>query len=205
MKTYNIEFLEKEHFYLIDGILVESVTQIIKKIFPDKYKGIDKATLSKASEFGTKGHKIIETIGKSKMSPEMAKNYVYELYQKKEINQQLFICLREYLRLCSKHSIEIVVNEIIVNYGYDFVGTLDIIAFVNGKKSLIDIKFTSELDKEYLSWQLGMYKLASNQNFEDYYCLWLPKGKIGKLEPIEIKRKEIILDKLKEILEEKYE
>lgn len=205
MKNYNIEFLEKEHLYLVDGILVPSVTQIIKKIFPDKYKGIDKKILNKASEFGTKGHQIIETIGKNKMSLETAKNYVIRLYENKKINQQMFICLREYLRLCNKYSIEIIANELIVNYDYKFIGTLDIIAFVNGRKSLIDIKFTSELDKEYLAWQLGMYKLATYQEFEDYYCLWLPKGKIGKLEQIEIKSKEIILEKLKQITEENYE
>lgn len=48
-----IEFLEGPHLYLKEGILVKSVTQILQLIFPDKYKGIDKKTLSKKAEFGT--------------------------------------------------------------------------------------------------------------------------------------------------------
>ena len=37
-----IEFLEEPHLYLKNGILVNSVTQILQLIFPDKYKGINK-------------------------------------------------------------------------------------------------------------------------------------------------------------------
>lgn len=195
-----IEFIEETHTYLVDGIIVPSVTTIIKNIFPDKYKGINTKILQKKAEFGTKGHSIIEMLGKTKTTENEAYDEILRQYNSHEINQDMFISLREYIRLCKKYQIEVLENEVMVNYEYEYAGTLDMIANVNNKKSLIDIKFTAELDEEYLSWQLGMYKLAYGEEFEEYYCLWLPKAKVGKLAPIKIKTKEEILEMLKELL-----
>lgn len=88
-----------------------------------------------------------------------------------------------------------------VHYGYIYAGTLDMIAEVNDELSLIDVKFTSTLDKEYLAWQLGMYSLALNNDmqFDKYYCLWLPKGDLGQLVEIQPKTSEEILKKLSEL------
>ena len=55
-----LEFLEDEHIYLCEGIIVPSVTQILELIFPDKYKNVDKKILNKKAQFGTQGHAIIE-------------------------------------------------------------------------------------------------------------------------------------------------
>lgn len=198
----DIEFIEETHTYLINGIIVPSVTTLIKKIFPDKYKGISEKVLERKAKYGTLGHKVIEDIGVSMMSLEEAMQYIKKLYEIGEINQDMFISLREYARLCKRNELEPIQNEVIVNYGYEFVGTLDMIANVKGKRCLIDIKFTAELDYEYLAWQLGMYKLAYGEDFDNYYCLWLPKGKIGKLAEIKIKEKDEILNKLEEIKDE---
>ena len=198
----DIEFIEETHTYLINGIIVPSVTTLIKKIFPDKYKGISEKVLERKAKYGTLGHKVIEDIGVSMMSLEEAMQYIKKLYEIGEINQDMFISLREYVRLCKRNELKPIQNEVIVNYGYEFVGTLDMIANVKGKRCLIDIKFTAELDYEYLAWQLGMYKLAYGEDFDNYYCLWLPKGKIGKLAEIKIKEKDEILNKLEEIKDE---
>ena len=194
-----IEFFEDTHTYLVDGVITPSVTTIIKKLFPDKYKGISDAVLKRKAEFGIKGHSIIEMIGKNNMNENEALDKISELYQTKEINQDMFISLREYIRLCKKHNIEVLENEVMVAYENKYAGTLDMIANVNGKYSLIDIKFTAELDQEYLSWQLGMYRLANVNDFDEYYCLWLPKGKVGKLAPVEIKTENEILDMLEKV------
>ena len=197
-----IEFEPETHEYLVNGVLVPSVTTIIKKIMPDKYKGISTRILQNKAQFGSLGHSIIEYIGINMMDDVEAREYINELYKDKKINQDLHICLREYIRLCQKHNIEVLENEKVVSYNYDFVGTLDMIADVNGNRSLIDIKFTSELDQEYLSWQIGMYSMASDEEFDKYYCLWLPKGNVGKLVEIEIKTEEEIKNKLEELRNE---
>ena len=187
-----IEFLDEPHLYLVDGILVKSVTQILQLIFPDKYKGIDKGILNKKAEFGTTGHVIIEHLDLK--TAESVQKQLSSIE-----NKDLEVCIREYLRLVQKHKIEPLEHELKVNYKHIYAGTLDLIAIVNGIESLCDIKFTAELDKEYLSWQLGMYGLALGKKFKKYYCVWLPKKQLGQLVEIVPKTKEEILEKLKEL------
>ena len=187
-----LEFLESEHIYLKNGILVPSVTQILQLIFPNKYKNVDKTILNKKASFGTEGHSIIEKLDVSDIN--IAKNQFLGIK-----NKDLEVCIREYLQLVEKHKIEPLEHEKMVSYKYSFCGTLDLIANIEGTRSLCDIKFTAELDKEYLSWQLGMYALALNETFEKYYCIWLPKKELGQLVEIKPKTKEEILKKLEEL------
>ena len=187
-----LEFLESEHIYLKNGILVPSVTQILQLIFPNKYKNVDKTILNKKASFGTEGHSIIEKLDVSDIN--IAKNQALAIK-----NKDLEVCIREYLRLVKKHKIEPLEHEKMVSYKYLFCGTLDLIANIEGTRSLCDIKFTAELDKEYLSWQLGMYALALKEEFEKYYCIWLPKKELGQLVEIKPKTKEEILKKLEEL------
>ena len=106
------------------------------------------------------------------------------MYQKKS--------LEEYKKLKNEYKIEVLSQEQIVSYKYEFAGRLDMIANVNGVKCLLDIKTTSSVDKEYLSWQLSLYEYALGEKFEDLYCIWLPKKGLGKLIKIERKTKKEI-------------
>lgn len=190
-----LEFNEDIHTYSFNGVLLPSVTQIISEIMPNKYVSVNKRVLNEKAKFGTEGHKIIEGLDVSDL--ESAKNHVRTIE-----NKSLEICLREYLRLVRKHNIKPIAHEMKVHYTYIYAGTLDMIAKVNNELSLIDVKFTSALDKEYLEWQLGMYALACNNNylqFDKYYCLWLPKGELGQLVEIKPKTGDVILKKLSEL------
>jgi hypothetical protein len=66
-------------------------------------------------------------------------------------------------------------------------------AIIDGDMSLVDIKTTYKLDREYLSWQLSFYELATGKQFEKLYCIWLPKRKGAELVEIERKSKEDIM------------
>lgn len=187
-----LEFIESDHIYLKNGILVKSVTQILQLIFPDKYKNIDKRILNKKAMFGTTGHSIIEHLNLD--DAEDVDKTILGID-----NKDLEICIREYVRLVKTFKIKPLEQEIRVSYKYLYAGTLDMIADIDDKYSLCDIKFTAELDKEYLSWQLGMYALAKGVEFDKYYCIWLPKGKLGQLVEIIPKTKEEIIKKLKEL------
>jgi len=187
-----IEFLEEPHLYLKDGILVKSVTQILELIFPDKYKDIDKKVLSNKAIFGSKGHSIIENLDVSDLQK------AQQDVQKIE-NKDLQICIKEYLRLVKKYEIVPEEQEQIVSYKYLYCGTLDMIGKVQGLNCLLDIKFTAELDKEYLSWQLGMYQLAKGIQYDKCYCIWLPKRELGQLVEIIPKTGKEILEKLEEL------
>lgn len=189
-----LEFNEDTHTYYINDIVLPSVTQIISEIMPDKYAKVNKRVLNEKAKFGTTGHKIIEILNISDLGN--AKKRIRNIE-----NKSLEICIREYLRLVKKYNINPCIHEMRVHYGYIYAGTLDMIASVNKELSLIDIKFTSTLDKEYLAWQLGMYSLALKEylQFEKYYCLWLPKGNLGELVEIKPKTTDEIIRKLKEL------
>ena len=189
-----LEFNEATHTYTLNGVVLPSVTQIISEIMPNKYANVNKRVLNEKAKFGTEGHKIIEYLNISDL--ENAKKRIRSIE-----NKSLEICIREYLRLVSKYNINPHIHEMKVHYGYIYAGTLDMIASVNKEIYLIDIKFTSALDKEYLAWQLGMYSLALNRKllFDKYYCLWLPKGELGQLVEIQPKTIEEIISKLKEL------
>ena len=55
-----IEFLPEQHIYLIDGVITPSVSEILRFIFPDKYKAIPPHILANAAKFGTNIHSAIE-------------------------------------------------------------------------------------------------------------------------------------------------
>ncbi len=179
MENY-IEFIEKEHIYLIDGIIVPSVTQLLKKLFPCKYENIPEKILEDKSIYGIELHKFIEIIEKKKPKKPLA--YI-KRYYKPNIYQEE--SLKDYLKIKDKYKIEITDSEKKISYKYLYAGTLDLKGYVNGKSAIIDIKTTYELDDVYVSFQDSLYEMA-DEPVKKLYCLWLPKGHRGKL--VEVKR-----------------
>lgn len=179
-----IEFIENGHVYLKDGIIIPSVSEIISYIFPNKYNGIPKNILEKKAKYGEKVHlaiQLLEETGKLiKLNP----------------NQRASIS--QYLQIKDYYNIEVLEQEKIVSYKMEYAGRLDMVAKVDGKLCLIDIKTTYELDEEYLSWQLSYYELAYGIKFDKLYCLWLPKNQLGDLIEIKRKEKKELLEKIKE-------
>lgn len=157
---------------------------------PNKYAGIPISILKNKAEFGTHIHEAIE---------------LYEKGLDFELTEMEQLVFNQYLKMKEKYSIEPIEQEKIVGFEQHFCGRLDMIAFVNGKKSLIDIKTTAKLDIESLSWQLGFYnfghKYIYDEDFEDCYCLWLPKKDVAQLIKIEPKIEEEILDAIKKFEE----
>lgn len=179
-----IEFLEKEHIYLKDGIIVPSVSEILRFIFPDKYKNVPSKVLNKKADYGSKVHKAIEILEKTG-----------ELI---ELNTYQELAIEQYLKLKRKYEISVFEQEQIVSYEYLYCGTFDMVAMVFEDYSLCDIKTTAELDIEYLSWQLSFYELAKGEEYDKLYVIWLPKKELGQLIEIERKSQEELLKKLKE-------
>lgn len=187
-----IIFYEDKHIYLLnDWLVLPSVTQLLKKVFPKKYEGVPENILKAKSDYGTKVHKCIEIIETKKPKKPIAycKRYLgIDMYQEESIKQ--------YLELKEKYNIEVLESEKIVHYKNLYAGTLDIKGTVNGISCIIDIKTTYELDKEYVGWQNSLYEMA-DEPVEKLFCLWLPKKRYGKL--VEVNR--IEQKKLLEVVE----
>ena len=190
-----VEFDKENHIYLEDGVILKRVTQILKELFPSKYDGIPENILNEKAEYGTELHKFIETIEKKKPKRPLA-------YIKRYYNPNIYQIesLKDYLEIKKKYNIEITDSEKMVVYKDIYCGTLDLKGTVGNKKAIIDIKTTYDLDELYVSWQNSLYEMAS-EPVDELYCMWLPKGHLGKL----IKLERINEKDLKILIGEEYE
>lgn len=169
-----LEFDEETHTYILDGVIVPSVTQILENKFGNKYKSVNREVLRRASERGTLIHKIIED---------------YCINGKECESQEL----RNFKFLSKAFEFEVLKNEVPIVYQQnDFVcaGRLDLIIEKGGKKAVADIKTTSALDREYLGFQLNIYRLGYEQSYgekiESLYGIHL-RGDRRRLVEIPIK------------------
>lgn len=152
IKNHIVEFLEDEHIYLCDGIILPSITTILKVKFKNKYDGIPKKVLERASEKGTRVHKAIED---------------YEKYNIEDISCSELI---DWKFLKKAYKFECLDNEVpIVIFKDDkpvACGRLDLVLEEDEKIGIGDIKTTSTLDKEYLAYQLNLYRIGFQQCYE---------------------------------------
>ena len=186
-----LEFVEEEHLYLLDGVIIPSVSQILHYLFKDKYKDIPESVLSAKARYGTTIHESIENYEKGIELP------VLDYIQKASLNQ--------YIKIKQENNIKVLDQEQMIHYKDKYAGRFDMIAKVGNDTCLCDIKTTAELDIEYLSWQLSLYEYAYGKKFDKLYAIWLPKRELGKL--VEIKRKEEkeIMDLIEEYEEQEEE
>ena len=147
---HSLEYLDDSHTYICDCIIVPSITQCLKMRFKNKYAGIDEQTLKRASEAGTEVHEAIERFCKTG-----------EESEHKEV--------RNFKFLKKQYGFEVIENETPVILSVDdeplLAGRLDMVLMMNDKIGLADIKRTSALDKDYLSYQLNLYRIAYRQTY----------------------------------------
>ena len=144
-----LEFDEVDHIYICDGVIVPSVTQILKTQFND-YAGVSRAVLDRASERGTALHKAIE---------------LYETTGAESDLQEF----KHYLFLKKHFNITNISNELPIIYEEDgrvlFAGQLDQIIEIDGEKGINDFKRVSSPNKEKIALQLNLYKLGYEQSY----------------------------------------
>ena len=171
----DLTFIEESHTYLLNGVIVPSVSDILHFIFPDKYKGVSEITLSNKARYGTIVHEYIEKFENGKLDnlPDL------DIYQQMSIKQ--------YMRIKAKKDIDVLEQEKMIHFEDKYAGRFDMIANIKGKRSLCDIKTTATLDIEYLSWQLSFYEMAYGERFKKLYAIWLPRKELAQL--VEIPRK----------------
>ena len=151
IKGHYLEYYDDTHTYLVDGVILPSITQLLKFKFSNKYKDVSEVVLKRASEKGTKVHEAIEKLCKTG-----------EVEDLKEVKNFLFL---------QKHyKFEVVDNEVpVILFKNDVpiaCGRLDLVLGINGELGLGDIKRTSTLDKDYLAYQLNLYRIAYQQCYD---------------------------------------
>ena len=146
-----LEFIEATHTYLYDGVVLPSITQLLKVKFGNKYNGIPKETLERASVQGTSVHKAIEDYEQDGAESNLPE-------------------LRNYKFLKKAYKFECIANEVPVVLFQDgeavACGRLDLVLTEGEQIGLGDIKRTSVLDKNYLAYQLNLYRIAYQQCYD---------------------------------------
>ena len=165
-----IEFIEDTHTYLADGVIVPSVSELIMFKYPEAYAGVPKRVLKKKADYGTKAHRMIESFASGELTMEEIQN--------KKIDPDIKIAVEQFESLRKMWAFHIKDMEQIVTYKGRYAGTYDIRTIDD---LVIDIKTTSELHEDWLQWQISLYYLGLKK-YRDYgFCIWLPKGKVGKV------------------------
>ena len=145
-----LEFIPETHQYLVDGVLVPCVSNILAYKFND-YAGVSREVLNRASEKGTELHKAIEDFEKEGKESDLKE-------------------LKNYLFLKRQYGFENIANEVPVLYENGgkvlFVGTLDQVIKLNGKLGINDFKRVSAPNKEKIAYQLNLYKMAYEQSYK---------------------------------------
>lgn len=145
---HDVEFIEDEHIYLVDGIITPSITQILGRKFNSNYAFVSDEVLMRAAEYGTKVHKAIEDYCKTLKNPDMAE-------------------VDNFIAVCKKKNLSVIDNEITVvleDCGEVVgAGRLDLVMEKDGELGLADIKTSSRLDRKYLFYQLNLYAKAYEQ------------------------------------------
>jgi hypothetical protein len=139
----------------VDGVIVKSITECLKYKFGGKYCGVDKGTLQRAADRGTDIHRAIELWCKDGTPSEHVE-------------------VRNFKFLQTQYCFEVIANEVpVIMFEGDkpifdgenplLAGRLDLVLKMDGKLGLADIKTTATLDKEYLGYQLNLYRIAFEQ------------------------------------------
>lgn len=157
-----IDFIEKEHVYLVDGVPKSSVTEILKPITASGYGAIHPGVVEYARERGSMIHELTQMI-----------DYGDQPFVSMEIRGYIkayLTFLRDYQP--EWHGIETIVYDPI----RDVCGTVDRYGMINGKRSVVDIKnqaAPSVENKISVCAQTAEYSRAIEWDDADRYALYL--------------------------------
>lgn len=158
INNHKLEYFDNEHCYIVDGIIVPSITQILGMKFGSKYANVNRKVLKRASEKGTIVHEAIEQYckyGKESDLPEVRNfKFLQRAYKFDVIKNEVPVILSIDGEPVSAGRLDLVIEQI----GEDGI--------LYGKTGIADIKRTSTLDKEYLAYQLNLYRIAYQQCYK---------------------------------------
>lgn len=150
IKGHTVEFIDDIHQYLVDGCMVDSVSQILGVKYKNDYASVPPAVLNNASKRGTAVHKAIENFNVSGYDDgsEAVRNFKF---------------------LQKQYGFEVLDSELpLVIFKDDMpiaCGRLDMTMLMDGETGIADIKTVSSLNKEKIAYQLNLYRIGLMQSY----------------------------------------
>lgn len=150
IKGHIVEFIDDIHQYLVDGCMVDSVSQILGTKYRNEYASVPPAVLNNAAKRGTAVHKAIENYNNSGYDDgsEAVRNFKF---------------------LQKQYGFEVLDSELpLVLFKDDMpiaCGRLDMTMLMDGETGIADIKTVSSLNKEKIAYQLNLYRIGLMQSY----------------------------------------
>lgn len=139
-------FEEQRHVYKLNGMIIPSVTTVMKPLSQSLYKDVDENLLRKAALRGTAVHNAIEN---------------YSVFGIEDIDEQYAGYFNAYKIWFHEYCPKPLANETKVYHKYlHYAGTADMIAEIDGKVILIDFKTSASVHKMLTGVQLEAYAKA---------------------------------------------
>ena len=146
---HTLEYIDDCHTYLVDGLIVPSVTQIIHHKFSNKYSHVPRATLNRAAAKGTAVHEAIQAYCENGTESDLPEVRNFKFLQK-HYGFTVDGCEKPVILFDA-------------DGGPLCAGRFDLAISMDGMHGLADIKRTATLDKQYLAYQLNLYRIAYRQ------------------------------------------
>lgn len=172
-----VRFDEEHHRYFLGEKELSGITgTLIKKAFPDTYKGIPNAVLAKAAERGSVVHQNLE---------------LFDTICNSDINIMPSVLpeVKDYNEMLISYSLHHVDSEYLVTDNENFASAIDKVLEDNeGNIYLADIKTTATLHYDNVSLQLSIYaRWFEEQNpdlkVKEIVCMWFKNGQ-SKFQPL---------------------
>lgn len=145
-----LKFFDEKHIYELDGEMIPCVSEIARFASREIYGDVSQYTLDQAAERGTKVHKATEVLDK---------------YGECEIAEDIALYLKAYVQFVKDYSPEyICIEKAFASQEMRFAGTLDRVAIINGKRIIIDIKTSYQVQKVLARIQLPGYSILYEEN-----------------------------------------
>lgn len=151
IKGHTLEYIDDIHCYIVDGIIVPSISKILAYLVGNKYARVDANVLARAAQRGTVIHSAIEHYAKTGECADMKevqnfmflqKHYGFDIYD----SERPMILFKDDIPVAC--------------------GRCDLVLTKDGKFIGADVKTSSKLDKDRLAYQLNLYRIAYRQSYD---------------------------------------
>lgn len=141
-----LTFDEDKHIYRLNGIIVPSVTQVMKPLSDETYRDVDSKVLRRAAGKGTAVHNAIE-------------NYLD--FGIEDVDPDYSGYFTAFLRWFDEYKPRVIATEYRLYHKFmGYAGTADLICDIGGKLYVIDYKTTQRIEELLVKVQLKAYSQA---------------------------------------------
>lgn len=145
-----LTFREDNHEYEVDGEIIPSVSEIIRFISREVYGEVTQYILDNAADRGSRVHKATQML---------------DVVGDVECDEDIVPYVKAYVQFLREHKPEWeLIEKSMYHPEKKFAGTLDRLGVLDGKKTIVDIKTSSAVQKVLYGAQLNLYKQMARAN-----------------------------------------